>query len=97
AVVDEEFAYAVPERFSDDEAAPLLCAGIIGYRALRRAELPPDGRLGIYGFGGSAHLAAQVAVAEGATVHVFTRSADARELALRLGSASAGDTFDIPP
>jgi propanol-preferring alcohol dehydrogenase len=97
AVVDEQFAYRIPEVFTDDEAAPLLCAGIIGYRALRRADLPTAGRLGIYGFGGSAHLAAQVAMAEGATVHVFTRSADGRELALRLGAASAGDTFDRSP
>ena len=71
-------------------AAPLLCAGIIGYRALRRAQLPPGGRLGIYGFGASAHLAAQVALAEGATVHVLTRAAPARQLALELGAASAG-------
>ncbi len=56
AVVDEGYAYPVPEAFSDEEAAPLLCAGIIGYRALRRSRLPPGGRLGIYGFGGSAHL-----------------------------------------
>ncbi len=97
AVVDERYAYRLPDVFSDDEAAPLLCAGIIGYRALRRAELPPGGRLGIYGFGGSAHLAAQVALAEGATVHVMTRSAEARQLALELGAASAGDTFDAPP
>jgi propanol-preferring alcohol dehydrogenase len=97
AVADERFAYRVPEAFSDEEAAPLLCAGIIGFRALRRAELPPGGRLGIYGFGGSAHLAAQVALAAGATVHVMTRSAEARELALRLGVASAGDTYDEPP
>ena len=97
AVVDERFAYAIPEQFSDDQAAPLLCAGIIGYRALRRAELPPQGRLGIYGFGGSAHLAAQVALAEGATVHVFTRSAAARDLARQLGAATVGDTFDAPP
>ena len=66
AVVDERFAYRLPDRFVDDEAAPLLCAGIIGFRALRRAALPPGGRLGIYGFGASAHLAAQVALAEGA-------------------------------
>ncbi|MET9527121.1 hypothetical protein [Streptomyces coeruleorubidus] len=63
---------------------PLLCAGIIGYRALRRAGLPPGGRLGLYGFGGSAHLCAQVALAEGATVHVMTRGAAARRLALEL-------------
>ncbi len=97
AVVDERYAYALPAGFSDETAAPLLCAGIIGYRALRRAALPPGGRLGIYGFGGSAHLAAQVALAEGATVHVMTRAPEARRLALELGAASAGDTFDPPP
>lgn len=97
AVVDERYAYRLPARFGDNEVAPLLCAGIIGYRALRRAELPAGGRLGIYGFGGSAHLAAQVALAQGATVHVMTRSADARRLALDLGAASAGDTYDAPP
>lgn len=97
AVIDERFAYPLPDRFTDAEVAPLLCAGIIGYRALRRAALPPGGRLGVYGFGGSAHLATQVALAEGATVHVMTRSADARRLALELGAASAGDTFDAPP
>ena len=97
AVVDERFAYRLPDRFGDEEVAPLLCAGIIGYRALKRAALPEGGRLGIYGFGGSAHLAAQVALAQGATVHVLTRSADARRLALELGAASAGDTYDAPP
>ena len=97
AVVDERYAYAIPELFSDDEAAPLLCAGIIGYRALRRAELPAGGRLGIYGFGASAHIAAQIALHEGATVHVLTRSADARRLALELGAASARDTSEGPP
>ena len=73
-VVDERYGYPVPDVFSDEEAAPLLCAGIIGYRALRRAQLPPGGRLGIYGFGGSAHLTAQIAMAEGARVHVMTRA-----------------------
>jgi propanol-preferring alcohol dehydrogenase len=97
AVVDERYAYRLPEAFADREAAPLLCAGIIGFRALRRAELPPGGRLGIYGFGGSAHLAAQVAMAEGATVHVMTRSADARRLATDLGAAWVGDTYERPP
>ena len=71
AVVDERYAYRLPAVFSDEEAAPLLCAGIIGYRALRRASLPPGGRLGIYGFGASAHLAMQVALSQGATVHVL--------------------------
>lgn len=97
AVVDERYAYPIPPEFSDEVAAPLLCAGIIGFRALRCAALPPGGRLGIYGFGGSAHLCAQVALADGATVHVMTRSAEARRLALDLGVASAGDTFDAPP
>ena len=97
AVIDERFAYALPERFDDAEAAPLLCAGIIGYRALRRADLPPGGRLGIYGFGASAHLAAQVALAEGATVYVMTRAPSARALAGDLGAAWTGDTFDPPP
>src|SRR5439155_6599046 len=97
AVVDERYAYALPDRFGDEEAAPLLCAGIIGFRALRRAALPPGGRLGIYGFGASAHLAAQVALARGATVHVLTRSADARRHALELGVASAGPADSAPP
>ena len=97
AVVDEAFAYVVPDGIGDMEAAPLLCAGIIGYRALRRTALPRGGRLGIYGFGGSAHLTAQVALAEGATVHVMTRSAEARALALDLGAASAGGADDRPP
>jgi propanol-preferring alcohol dehydrogenase len=96
-VVDERFAYPLPEAFTDVEAAPLLCAGIIGFRALRRTSLRPGGRLGIYGFGGSAHLAAQVALHEGAVVHVLTRSAEARALALELGATSVGDARDAPP
>ena len=97
AVVPEAFAYRLPETIDDGEAAPLLCAGIVGYRALQRAELPPGGRLGIYGFGASAHVVAQVALAQGATVHVLTRSAKARELALELGAASAGPADAAPP
>jgi propanol-preferring alcohol dehydrogenase len=97
AVVPEDYAYRLPERFGDVEAAPLLCAGIIGYRALRRAELPAGGHLGIYGFGASAHLAAQVAMARGARVHVLTRSASARALARDLGVASVGDADASPP
>ena len=96
-LVEEGFAYAIPDEFSDEKAAPLLCAGIIGYRALRRSRLPQGGRLGIYGFGGSAHLTAQIAMAEGARVHVMTRAPEARELALQLGAASAGDAADPPP
>ena len=97
AVVDERYAYRLPQDYSDVEAAPLLCAGIIGYRALRRANLPPQGRLGIYGFGASAHITAQIAIAEGARVHVMTRSEEARQLASDLGAASVGDAADAPP
>jgi propanol-preferring alcohol dehydrogenase len=97
AVVDEAYAYALPDRYDDEHAAPLLCAGIVGYRALKRAELPPGGRLGIYGFGASAHLVAQIALAQGATVHVLTRSADAQALARELGVASVGGAADRPP
>jgi len=96
-VAEEDFAYPLPDAFDDVHAAPLLCAGIIGYRALRQSQCPPGGRLGIYGFGGSAHLAAQVAIAEGTRVHVLTRAAAAQELALELGAASAGGAADPPP
>ncbi len=96
-VVDESFAYRIPEGLDDEQVAPLLCAGIIGYRALRRTELPPGGRLGIYGFGGSAHLTAQVALAQGAEVYVATRSAAARELARDLGATWVGEARDRPP
>ncbi|MBO0772482.1 MAG: zinc-dependent alcohol dehydrogenase family protein [Actinobacteria bacterium] len=95
--VADAFAHPLPGGFSDAELAPLLCAGIIGYRALLRAEVPPGGTLGVWGFGGSAHLAAQVAIAQGAEVHVFTRAAAARELALALGAASVQDSFDPAP
>ncbi|KPM53612.1 alcohol dehydrogenase [Frankia sp. R43] len=97
AVVNAAYAYHLPAGYSDGELAPLLCAGIVGYRALSRAELPPDGRLGIYGFGASAHLAAQVAIAQGARVHVMTRSERARQLALGLGAASVTGAYDAPP
>ena len=70
AVVDEGYAYALPADVSAASLAPLLCSGIIGYRALKRAQLPPGGRLGIYGFGASAHLTAQLALAQGHEVHV---------------------------
>ncbi len=95
--VPAEFAYRLPDGYSDLELAPLLCAGIIGWRALQRAELPPAGRLGIYGFGGSAHLTAQVAIAMGATVHAVTRTAEARQMALDLGAASAHDAAPPEP
>ncbi|TLS47092.1 zinc-binding alcohol dehydrogenase family protein [Streptomyces montanus] len=95
--VPAAFAYPLPGGLDDVALAPLMCAGIIGYRALRRASLPPGGRLGLYGFGGSAHLCAQVALAQGATVHVLTRDPAARRLALDLGAASAGGAYDAPP
>ena len=97
AVVDERYAYALPDAFDDVHAAPLLCAGIVGYRALKRAALPPGGRLGIYGFGASAHLVAQVALAQGATVHVLTRSEAAQEHARALGVSSVGPGDGTPP
>jgi alcohol dehydrogenase, propanol-preferring len=99
ATVPAAYAYPLPGAYADEELAPLLCAGIIGYRALRRADLPPGGgaRLGVYGFGGSAHLTAQLAIAQGARVHVLTRSSAAQELALRLGAASVGDAYAAPP
>jgi propanol-preferring alcohol dehydrogenase len=97
ALVPEAYAYRLPAAFDDVQAAPLLCAGIIGYRALRQANLPAGGRLGIYGFGASAHLAAQVALHEGATLHVLTRSEQAQDLARSLGAASVGGANDAPP
>ncbi|MGG7575523.1 zinc-dependent alcohol dehydrogenase family protein [Streptomyces sirii] len=97
ALVPADYAYPLPDDQSATELAPLLCAGIIGYRALRRSALPPGGRLGIYGFGASAHLAAQIALSEGARVHVLTRSAQARELAVALGASSAAGAYERPP
>jgi propanol-preferring alcohol dehydrogenase len=97
ATVPAAFAHRLPAGYSDTELAPLLCAGIIGYRSLLRAELPAGGRLGLYGFGGSAHITAQVALAQGAEVHVMTRGAEARELAAELGAASVQGATDPPP
>ncbi len=97
ATVPADFAHHLPEGYTDSELAPLLCAGIIGYRSLLRAQLPTGGRLGLYGFGGSAHITAQVALAQGAEVHVMTRGAAARELAISLGAASAQGAADPPP
>jgi alcohol dehydrogenase, propanol-preferring len=97
ATVPAAFAHHLPSGYSDPELAPLLCAGIIGFRSLLRADLPPGGRLGLYGFGGSAHITAQVALAQGAEVHVMTRGAAARELALSLGAASVQGAADPPP
>jgi alcohol dehydrogenase, propanol-preferring len=96
-VADERYVYRLPEALDDEHAAPLLCAGIIGYHALRRAAVPPGGRLGIYGFGGSAHIVAQIAIRQGLRVHVLTRGEGNRELARDLGADSVGDAADKPP
>ncbi len=96
-LADERFAYRLSDGLDDEQTAPLLCAGIIGYRALRCADVPPGGRLGIYGFGGSAHLTAQVALAQGMRVHVFTRGERNRALATELGADSVGGAIDASP
>jgi propanol-preferring alcohol dehydrogenase len=96
-VAEEQYVYPVPDELSDEQAAPMLCAGIIGYRALRRAEVPPGGTLGIFGFGGSAHLTAQLALHEGLRVHVRTRGEANRALATELGAHSVGESADPVP
>ncbi|WP_400997360.1 zinc-dependent alcohol dehydrogenase family protein [Agromyces sp. GXQ0307] len=97
ASVPEAFAYALPPDADPVTVAPLLCAGIIGYRALRRANLPPGGRLGLYGFGSSAHLTARLAMAAGASVVAMTRGEANRHLARELGLDFVGDERDAPP
>src|SRR5712672_1253330 len=96
SVADERFCVAIPEMYSDVEAAPLLCAGLIGYRSLVRAG--EGKRLGIYGFGGAAHIIAQVAVYQGRSVYAFTRPGDdrAQQFALRLGASWAGGSDEHP-
>jgi propanol-preferring alcohol dehydrogenase len=96
-VVHQDFAYSIPDGFSDREAAPLLCAGIIGYRALRLSEVRPGQRLGLYGFGGSAHVTIQVARHWGCEVYVYTRSEGHRQLARELGAVWVGGAEDTPP
>jgi propanol-preferring alcohol dehydrogenase len=96
-LVSEEYAYRLPAGLDDEQAAPLLCAGIIGYRALRAAVVPPGGSLGIYGFGASAHLTAQLALREGLRVHVLTRGQGNQELAAELGVDSVGPADGRPP
>ena len=96
-VVDESFAYQIPGAFSDVHAAPLLCAGIVGYRALRLSQIKPEGKLGLFGFGASAHLAIQVARSWDCEVYVFTRSQKHRQHALELGAAWVGSAEDTPP
>src|SRR5262249_24601877 len=90
--VPEAFAYAIPEPFGDAEATPLLCAGIIGYRALQRSQVPRGGRLALYGFGSSAHITLQVARHWGCAVYIVTRDQAHRDLALSLGATWAGNT-----
>ena len=97
AAVREDFAYALPDALDDAEASPLLCAGIIGYRALRRAEIRPGCRLGLYGFGASAHIAIQVARHLGCRVFAMTREAKHRSLAAALGAEWTGGAADPPP
>jgi len=97
AVVDEDYAYAIPSEFSDVEAAPLLCAGIIGYRALTLAAVRPGGRLGMFGFGSSAHVTIQIARARNLEVYVCTREPAHRQLARALGAAWVGDLREPMP
>ncbi len=97
AIVPEAFAYPIPDAFSDEKAAPLLCAGIVGYRAYKRANLPPNGRLLIIGFGSSAHIIAQIALHHQHELYVVTRSPAHQELARQLGARWAGERFDDLP
>ncbi len=96
-VAREGFVYRLPEDLDALQAAPLLCAGIIGYRAYKLTNLRPGGRLGIYGFGGSAHLTAQIARAQGAELYVATRSEEAQKLAETLGAVWVGEADAMPP
>jgi len=96
-VAPADFVYALPDDLDARDAAPLLCAGIIGYRAWRRSGVRPGGRLGLFGFGGSAHIVIQVARHHGCEVSVFSRGGVHREHAEELGAAWVGDTRDRPP
>ena len=96
-VAPEAFVYPLPAGFSPARAAPLLCAGVIGFRALRQSNIKPRGRLGLYGFGGSAHIAIQVAIHWGCEIFVFTRSEEHRALAQQLGAHWTGRAEDDPP
>ena len=97
AVVPARFAYPIPSIFSDDQAAPLLCAGIIGYRALRLSGIKPGQRLGLYGFGASAHIAIQIARHWGCQVYVSSLKREHQELARELGAAWVGGATETPP
>jgi propanol-preferring alcohol dehydrogenase len=96
-VAPADYVYRLPAGYPDAQVAPLLCAGIMGYRALQRADLPHRGRLGIYGFGAAAHIAAQIARARGARLYVMTRTPESRELAREVGAVFVGDTYAVPP
>jgi alcohol dehydrogenase, propanol-preferring len=97
AVVNEDYAYDLPDSLDDAQAAPLLCAGIIGYRALERSDLPTGGRLGIVGFGSSAHVVLQIARYRGCEVFVATRGEEHRQLARELGATWVGENIaDVP-
>ena len=96
-VAPAAFAYTLPDGLDDVSLAPLLCAGIIGYRALRLSEIHPGGRLGLYGFGASAHIAIQIARHWGCEVFVFSRGEEHRRLAEQLGAAWTGQAADEPP
>jgi propanol-preferring alcohol dehydrogenase len=97
AMAPAEFVYAIPDAFGDIDAAPLLCAGIIGYRALRRCHLRPGGRLALYGFGSSAHVVIQIALHRGCDVYVVTRGKEHCEFARRMGAVWAGErAADLP-
>ena len=97
AVAPEAFVYPIPESFPDEQAAPLLCAGIIGFRCLRLSGIGRGGRLAFYGFGSAAHVAIQVARHWGAEVYAATRGAKHQQLALQLGAVWAGEATDAPP
>ncbi len=97
AVAPADFSYPIPDGVDDAHAAPLLCAGIVGYRTLKLSELEPGQRLGIYGFGASAHIVIQIARYMGAEVYVFTRSEGHKRQALEMGAAWVGDAHDTPP
>lgn len=97
AVVPARFAYPIPPIFSDEEAAPLLCAGIIGYRALRLSGIQPGQRLGLYGFGASAHIAIQIARHWGCLVYVSSLKPEHQALARQLGAVWVGGATDMPP
>jgi propanol-preferring alcohol dehydrogenase len=96
-LAEAAYVLPLPSTIPDDQAAPLLCAGIIGYRSLRKADLVPGERLGLVGFGASAHLAIQVARFWGCEVYVFTRSAEHRRHAETLGAAWVGGVEEEPP